>query len=609
MTDSGVRHERVLFDNQEFAICHLIDDCPPFTVVRELTKNAIEAAVGHSPPGRIEWFSEIVDGVPKIGLFNEGPGMSESDLRRYTNFASSGKVQGLEAHYGHGGKVSALKVSPIGVIYRSCQGGRVRQVVLFREHQPGRDYPVTVRLRQFIDDADGQSWEVVLDVTDAYQGRLDRPLDRDWTEVLLMGRDRAQNTVAELIPGRTSKTWLIRGLNTRFYRLPDGVKISQANLVSARSNSEPRNAPGLEELVSRWTDQSEYVLANHPEFGPVKIRYAKLKGSCGQGGSAGTAAESRSSTMAAYGVGSRGDHVCLVYRDECYEVQTGWVRLAGAFGILYGSSDVAVHVLLPDGAPVKDTTYRDGLIRRSDNSRVHVEEFAGLVHDHRPDWLKEYIESLAQRDGSSDMDLMDRLKQFMDEFRADPEVRKKVRSNGVEEGERPNDTPDRPRPDEPPLPRPRPPRPKPTVPGIGTRSGTTRGIPEVRFTDDAGILSELADRAALYRREDNTVFLSREFFRYQQDRDLLFDRAGSDADVRQYALKLFEDAYKYRAGCFVIMAWVFKGRPAWTDSDLDQALSQGALTVYLTSREAYREAEAKLSQKLHAGRRRERGTP
>ena len=72
----ALQHDQLRYRNEAFAIHHLIDDCPPPTVVRELIKNAVENAVLHKPPGRIEWFVEKVNGVRKLGLYNEGPGMS-----------------------------------------------------------------------------------------------------------------------------------------------------------------------------------------------------------------------------------------------------------------------------------------------------------------------------------------------------------------------------------------------------------------------------------------------------------------------------------------------------------------------------------------------------
>lgn len=92
----AVHNEVLRYRNESFAIHHVIDDCPPITVIRELLKNAEENAVMVQPPGRIEWFITEVDGVPKLGLFNEGPGMSGDDLARFMDLASTGKILGID---------------------------------------------------------------------------------------------------------------------------------------------------------------------------------------------------------------------------------------------------------------------------------------------------------------------------------------------------------------------------------------------------------------------------------------------------------------------------------------------------------------------------------
>src|SRR6516225_2572647 len=173
MTET-VRNETISFRNEAFAIHHLIADCPPFTVIRELVKNAEENATSLQPAGQVDWFIQEVGGVPKLGLFNEGPGMSGEELARLMDLASTAKTLGLDNNYGQGGKVSALKTSPHGVVYRSCKQGRVCQIVLAAEERAGFDFPHYVKRRQLIRDEQGESWEVVIDLTESYAQREDR---------------------------------------------------------------------------------------------------------------------------------------------------------------------------------------------------------------------------------------------------------------------------------------------------------------------------------------------------------------------------------------------------------------------------------------------------
>jgi hypothetical protein len=598
----SVKHEQLKYNNVAFAVHHLIADCPPKTVIRELLKNAEESAAEQQPAGRIEFFKEVVRGAPKLGLFNEGPGMSADDLADKMNLASTGKTLGVDNNFGQGGKISALRVSPHGVIYRSCKGGRVCQIILGVDAAESRKsgHPVYAKIRQRVQDASGDSFETVIDVTESYAGRPERPLDRDWTEVVLLGGDDAHDTVAELIPGQTAKNWLLRGINTRFYRFPLGVVVRQANITTDQVKN--RNAAGLEEVTLNFCrgdngGRYEDVAAIHPRFGPVTLRYCKLAGRYGED----AAGNSRASTMDTYGLG-RGGHACLVWKDECYDVQTGWSRISGAFGVTFGSSNVAVHILLPEGAPVKNNTYRDNIIdRHGDHQVVRVEEFAELVRSNRPQWLVDYIEEEARKN-TNPAGVMHRLKEFLEGLKADGEPRPAVEPGGDDQGELPV---------------------RPATPGKGNGGGSGGsahdpssnqhrpsagrrvgqngpGIPDVRFTTDCGHLDEMTGRAALYRRAENVILLNPHYELYRQYLDRLYADAGPDADRRALAKQLFDEEYCFNAGRFVVQAWLFKGKADWSDEDWEKALDMGTLTVHLVDPRMLDEARRRFRMKLNA---------
>jgi hypothetical protein len=284
-----IRSEELQYRNPAFAIHHLIADCPPVTVIRELVKNAEENAALLSPPGRIEWFVEEVEGVPKLGLYNEGPGMDGEELARLMDLASTGKRLGIDNNFGQGGKISALKVSPHGVVYRSCNAGTVSQIMLAAEQPPGADFPLYIKRRQPI-----QTW------------RGNRPLDRDWTEVVLLGRNALHDTVSELLPQIRVKNWLMRLLQTRFFGFAEGAVIRAGNITT--DAQENRNAGGLEKLTANHCEKKpQDVRAAHPRYGSVIIRYCKLRGQYGED----EEGNNRAKTMEAYGLGPRGDHICL----------------------------------------------------------------------------------------------------------------------------------------------------------------------------------------------------------------------------------------------------------------------------------------------------------
>jgi hypothetical protein len=190
-----------------------------------------------------------------------------------------------------------------------------------------------------------------------------------------------------------------------------------------------------------------------------------------------------------------------------------------------------------------------------------------------------------------------------DEVQAPPELRKKVKEGQeIEEGEV-EDGADVDRNREP-GPRVGPKPPRPHRPGVGRPQGAVLGIPCVCFTNDAGLLDDMRGRAALYRRADNTVFLNPKHWRYEDDLSRLYEEVGPDSELRQLARKYYEEAYKFHAGRLVVCAWLYKGRPDWTETDWQEAIDMQSLTVHLTLPDSLREAQNRIRQRLNSGRRR-----
>ena len=172
--------------------------------------------------------------------------------------------------------------------------------------------------------------------------------------------------------------------------------------------------------------------ATHPYYGAVTIRYCKLQGNAeGE-----TDYNSRAATMRAYGIGSRGDHICLVWKNECYDVVTGWSRISGPFGVTFGSANVAVHIVLPDSAPVKNNTYRDCLLRKDDSGDLaEVGDFGDLVFHNRPQWLVEYVDEQSRRNTTGN-NVMERLREYLRDMMTSGARRDVIEPGGEEEGER-----------------------------------------------------------------------------------------------------------------------------------------------------------------------------
>jgi hypothetical protein len=281
-------------------------------------------------------------------------------------------------------------------------------------------------------------------------------------------------------------------------------------------------------------------------------------------------------------------------------MHVSWSHISGAFGVTFGSSNVAIEILLPDNAPVKNNTYRDAIIEKvGEHQAVHVVEFAELVRCNRPLWLIEYIEAEARKN-LNQTGVMERLKAFLDELKAVAENQRTVEPGDKEQGEMPRrasgavkgtGTHTNRHPFDPTSPLHR--------PAQGRRLPSQRpGIPNVCFTDDPAKLEEMCGRAAMYQREENAVLLNPRHFKYLEDLEQIYADAGPDADRRTLAKQLFDEEYYFNAGKFIILGWLFKGKADWDDREWEEALSMGALTFHLAAPASLDEARKRFRQRL-----------
>lgn len=115
----------IQIDDIDFLVATTIERCPRSMMIRELTKNALEAASQSSEAKRQVVFKIVEDyTAPKLAIWNTGPGMDAKELYRMCDLAASiRKDKGLDANFGMGAKVASLPSNKIGLVYRSCKSG------------------------------------------------------------------------------------------------------------------------------------------------------------------------------------------------------------------------------------------------------------------------------------------------------------------------------------------------------------------------------------------------------------------------------------------------------------------------------------------------------
>jgi hypothetical protein len=295
-------NEALVFSNIPFAVTSLIDRAPHWTMIRELSMNAIEAAAEASGEKIVHWTTGNYKGVRKAVIWNTGPGMSPGKLKEATDLACEiNKCLGLDDNFGVGAKVSSLANNKLGMRFRSCKAGRVSEVML------GYD-PQTKQYVRFEYELKNGASDTVIDVT-AAAIREGKRVDFDWTEIMLLGNSGGQDTAARPFANAlTERTHIATALYRRFYRLPEGVKV-RLDPVYQR-HSETRSLVTIGQRAEKFS-RVETVMV--PELS-LRIHFLHDP-------PVGDRSGLRMSSSNA--LGSSTTTCCLVHKDEMYSVLTG----------------------------------------------------------------------------------------------------------------------------------------------------------------------------------------------------------------------------------------------------------------------------------------------
>ncbi len=383
--------------DEAFLVASTIERCPKTMMIRELFKNAEEAAI-QAPLGdrRIEIRLKEIQGISKLCLWNTGPGMTSSELHRICDLAASiGKEKGLDENFGMGAKVASLPSNRVGLRYRSCKNGSVSEVILCE-----RD-GVYGRLRRR---SETETAEEVFDITRAAREE-GYDLTTDWTEVVLFGNAADQDTVRDPYDGNptVARQWLADYLYHRFFRLSEGLVV--------------KFHPGTHKLdgprIFRTIPDRAFPLGQHESVSThdgIKIHYFFDP-----------PLASTSHNKSVSGAITTDVSVCsLIYKSEMYDLRRGrqWSLDAPIFGVAFGPKHISIHIELPDDYPVRPEAYRQFLrYREGDQRQVSAEDFGEIVRQNRPQWFIDIIRSFAPADSGSSNEIRDELQKLLNSLR------------------------------------------------------------------------------------------------------------------------------------------------------------------------------------------------
>ncbi|MBI0534675.1 ATP-binding protein [Roseomonas sp. KE2513] len=559
--------------DEDFLVASMIERCPRTMMIRELLQNALEATQA-VPEGErvVEFSARMVDGVPKLALWNRGIGLTGAELYAMCDIAASiRKESGLDRNFGMGAKVASLPSNQRGMRYRSARDGVVQEVVI------GKVDGIYGRLRRL--GPDGEMTEVLsvpgseLEAHDA---------STDWIEVLLLGNEAGQDTVANPYNGqpRSSWRWLVDAICNRFFRFPPSARIVlQAGVAGLRA---PRQ---LVSLADRLQALDHYEQVKTPEG--IIIHYAYDPPH-----------PTRANVNASQGTGpeSANSIAGLVHRDEIYAVKSGagWWRDAPSYGIAFAARHISILVELPDDYPVLPEAYREFLrYRDGKQAQIYLLDFAGLVARNQPLWLARILAEAAPT-ATYTAEVENELHQMLEQLGV-PKQRPRSQPS-LDQPPAPLQDPNAPRVERPLVERP--PVERPLV---------LESTPALFLLRDPAELADrdLLHRAAGYYPETHQLHVNLTYPAATELAQRLTDLAPADLDPEQVtktAMMIAERAMVLRIARALVYALAKRNQSRdWRDAHMRVALSPEALTLAADDiRTAWPEAEAAMRQAMTA---------
>lgn len=387
-----------------FLLDRLGEDCHPLQFLRELTQNAIEAILKTAEKSGqvvwdVDWLSlDLGDHAAfKLSITDTGCGMTGQEMRQYINqLSSSGSTQSTDGNYGVGAKVAAATRNHAGLIYLSWKDGQGSMIHLWRNPET-KQYG----LRQ-IQRPDGTfgHWA---ELDDLVKPEI---IGKHGTKIILFGNLPEQDTMKPPAEAASPSTWIARYLNSRYFRIPDGVVIrARQGWEQPRSNTDVN-------VLRTLVGQSAYLEQHKQSCGIVELNGARahwwiLKDEPALGSNSGF-------------IESAG-HIAALYRNELYELaggRAGQARLQ-QFGVIFGYRQVVIYIepIPPEGTRLTTNTARTELLLN--RLRLPWADWAAEFREELPEEIAVHMEEIASRASETDhsKSIRERLKAMLDLFK------------------------------------------------------------------------------------------------------------------------------------------------------------------------------------------------
>lgn len=563
--------------NMTFLVNKLGQDCSPLQFVRELTQNAIEGVsqlVGEAGEvvWDVAWTHHDLDGVYKQCCIDTGAGMTGPEMVKYINELSSSIHQQSESgNFGVGAKIAAAPRNPHGLIYMSWKNGSGHMIHLWFDPEEK-----VYGLKRWAKNA-GEFWTPV-------SNDLKPPQIKDHgTVVILLGNSDDDNTMEPPPQTQMRSRWILRYLNTRYFRFPDNVTVRSREGWELPRDDKRHNFLRVVEGQGAWLNR------NSESYGVVELEGAHAYWWI-----------IKSNVDSDSGHFAPGGHVAALYQNELYEMKysrAGFARLHG-FGVIYGADRVAIYVepVSTKERPVTANTARTELVIAGEP--LDWVAWAAEFREKMPDELALLQESIGAQSGEKDHSkaIMERLKQIRDLLRfsrfrpakdgtvtvdpesstrgGDPAVRDFVSDGNRESGKKGGRSGD--------------------IYALFAESGNTNADPVDSFSepkcdwvsveDGTRVPPDLDDRAAKFLLQQNRLLINADFRVFTDMVDRWSQAYTHVPGARNSVKEVVHEWFQQQLIEAVMSAQALKKTGNWSLQELEKLWSEEALTVAVLPR-------------------------
>lgn len=360
--------EEMSVGDKGFLVERFGNDCSAVQQIRELTQNAIEAIKRCGGAGQIVWDMDqdhyTRTGIPKLSITDNGDGMTLEELRKYINSLSISKSrQWIGGNYGIGAKITAVFRNPFGVIYQSWVNGQGNAVWMHKSSNEPPRYGLR-RLR----DGDRTVSSIELDE----KAKPDM-IPAHGTKVTLLGKDEQDDTTKAPDSVMRPSGWLIKYLNTRYFRFPETITIYGSENWNTK-NFMRRRVYGQEYFLKKASISSGEV---------------ELTGAIAHWWILSETEKSKDRNVAEF---MSSGHVAALYQDELYEMtkigRESTARLID-FGVYHNHNRVVIYVQPMESAL---TTSAARTTLRQDDDILPWEQWSNEFKAKMPTDIRKLIE-------------------------------------------------------------------------------------------------------------------------------------------------------------------------------------------------------------------------